>query len=314
MLGDEDPNLDYIEDPYFNPQHSGATPSLDEPDLNDYDLLENELDLFDLRRFDFDEIANNSLHSLPEDTESISVEAEFFNVKRANAIVRAFFKNKLKRQVRVTYCDLTKPYLAKLPKDSNFRKYLDISNNDEAMAAGETPVPDLSHLSSEEKAEQERLWKEELATIEDEISTLRTVLASKMRRCAELKRNLGITVWKEVSEDINQGIKNVKESNVYQTVETKVGQVTKAVTDAPIYQKTTSLIGGITGNISNKFGQMRHSESFKSFEERVGSAYENVKTKVVSRSGSQQSLDDVGRSRSGSAVTSPTIPEEKPLA
>lgn len=83
------------------------------------------------------------------------------------------------------------------------------------MSVSDTPIPDLSHLSTEEKLEQERLWKEELATIEDEISTLRTVLASKMRRCAELKRNLGITVWKEVSEDINQGIKNVKESNVY---------------------------------------------------------------------------------------------------
>lgn len=45
------------------------------------------------------------------------------------------------------------------------------------------------------------------------------------------------------------------------------------------YQKTTSLIGGITGNITNKLGQMRHSESFKSFEEKMGSAYENVKVK-----------------------------------
>lgn len=60
---------------------------------------------------------------------------------------------------------------------------------------------------------------------------------------------------------------------------------------------------------------MRHSDSFRSLEEKVGTAYENVKTKVsnVSRSGSIQSLDADGRSRSGS-VTSPTIPEEKPLA
>ncbi|CAH0557904.1 unnamed protein product [Brassicogethes aeneus] len=185
---------------------------------------------------------------------------------------------------------------------------------EEATIAGDHAAPDLSHLTQEEKEEQERVWKEELVQIEDEIATLRTVLASKMRRSAELKRNLGITFLKEVSEDINQGIKNVKESNVYQSVETKVGQVTKAVTDAPIYQKTTSVIGGITGSITNKFGQMRHSESFRSIEERVGSAYENVKTKVVSRSNSTQSLDDAARSRSGSVVTSPTIPEEKPLA
>ncbi|EFA03393.2 Uncharacterized protein F13E6.1-like Protein [Tribolium castaneum] len=189
-----------------------------------------------------------------------------------------------------------------------------ISPTEEAIPVDNHVVNDLSSLSNEEKERQQALWNEELAQIEDEIATLRTVLASKMRRSAELKRNLGITVWKEVSEDINQGLKNVKESNVYQTVESKVGQVTKAVTDAPIYQKTTSLIGGITGNITNKIGQMRHSESFRSIEEKVGSAYENVKTKVVSRSNSQQSLDEAGRSRSGSVVTSPTIPEDKPLA
>jgi len=186
---------------------------------------------------------------------------------------------------------------------------------DEATIATEGVVPDLSQLSLEEQEQQRAVWKAELAQIEDEIATLRTVLGSKMRRSAELKRNLGITVWKEISEDMNQGIKNVKESNVYQTVEHKMGQVSKAVTDAPIYQKTTSVIGGITGSITNKLGQMRHSESFKSIEERVGSAYENVKTKVsASRSGSMQNLDDAGRSRSGSVATSPTIDEEKPLA
>lgn len=73
---------------------------------------------------------------------------------------------------------------------------------------------DISNLSLEEQEKQQQAWKEELAQIEDEISTLRTVLASKMRRSAELKRNLGITVWRELSEDVNQGLKNVKESNV----------------------------------------------------------------------------------------------------
>ncbi|XP_050308730.1 tumor protein D54 isoform X4 [Anthonomus grandis grandis] len=184
---------------------------------------------------------------------------------------------------------------------------------EEAMAADHV-APDLSHLSQEEKEQQEKIWREELAQVEDEIVTLRTVLASKMRRSAELKKNLGITFLKEVSDDINQGIKNVKESNVYQTVENKVEQVAKAVSEAPLYQKTTSVIGGFTSNITSKLGQMRHSESFKSIEERVGSAYENVKGKVISRSGSQQSVNEEARSRSGSVATSPTIPEEKPVA
>ncbi|KAF7287128.1 tumor protein D54 isoform X2 [Rhynchophorus ferrugineus] len=300
----ETPSLDYIEDPYFNPQVSTSTPSLDDLDddfLDEYDLLENELDIFDLRQLEFDDVTSTCLHN----DESVNVETEFFNVKRANAIIRAFFRNKVKKQVRVRYSDLTKPYLAKLPKDSSFRKYLDISlsESEEAMAADHV-APDLSHLTAEEKEQQEKSWREELAQIEDEIATLRTVLASKMRRSAELKKNLGITFLKEVSDDINQGIKNVKESNVYQTVESKVEQVAKAVADAPLYQKTTSLIGGITGNISNKLGQMRHSDSFRSFEEKVGTAYENVK----------QSVNEEARSRSGSVATSPTIPEEKPIA
>lgn len=82
------------------------------------------------------------------------------------------------------------------------------------MDVNEHMAPDLSSLTVEEKMEKERQWREELAQIEDEIATLRTVLASKMKRSAELKRNLGITVWKEVSDDFNQGLKNVKESNV----------------------------------------------------------------------------------------------------
>lgn len=50
--------------------------------------------------------------------------------------------------------------------------------------------------------------------MEEEITTLRTVLQSKIRHSSELKRKLGITVWKEITDDVSQGLKNVKESNV----------------------------------------------------------------------------------------------------
>lgn len=69
-------------------------------------------------------------------------------------------------------------------------------------------------MSEAEREKQEADWKDELIQIEEEIATLRAVLTAKMRRSAELKRNLGITVWKELSDDMNQGLKNVKESNV----------------------------------------------------------------------------------------------------
>lgn len=135
MWSSEDQNsLEYIEDPYFNPQDSSSTPSLDDINSDDVsdvtsDLLENELELFDLRQLELYELNYDSLLNCATDDSdgNVNVEAEFYIVKRANDILRTFFKKKIQKQVRVTYCDLTKPYLAKLPKDHNFRKYLDIT-------------------------------------------------------------------------------------------------------------------------------------------------------------------------------------------
>lgn len=42
-------------------------------------------------------------------------------------------------------------------------------------------------------------------------------------------------------------------------------------------EKTTSILGGFGSGLSMKLGQMRNSDSFRSLEERVGSAYENMK-------------------------------------
>ncbi|XP_058804642.1 tumor protein D52 isoform X2 [Phymastichus coffea] len=172
---------------------------------------------------------------------------------------------------------------------------------------------ELQGLSVEEQERQKAEWSAELARIEDEIQTLREVLASKVRTAHELKRKLGISVWKELSEDVNQGLKNVKESQVFQKTES----VFKSTAE-----KTTSILGGFGSGLSMKIGQMRNSDSFRSLEEKVGSAYENVKGRVTpSRSNSTQSFDEAlreaGASRRASAApsaTSPTIPEDRVLS
>jgi len=173
-------------------------------------------------------------------------------------------------------------------------------------------VNELAGMTPEEQERQKAEWSAELAKVEEEIQTLRHVLASKIRVSQELKRKLGISVWKELTEDVNQGLKNVKESNVFQKTES----VVKATAE-----KTTSILGGFGSGISMKLGQMRNSDSFRSLEERVGSAYENVKTKVVpSRSNSTQSFDEalreseaMRRASAAPSATSPTIPEDKLL-
>lgn len=169
---------------------------------------------------------------------------------------------------------------------------------------------ELQGLSPEERERQKEEWSAELAKVEEEIQTLRHVLSSKVRVSHELKRKLGISVWRELSEDVNQGLRNVKESQVFQKTES----VFKSTAE-----KTTSILGGFGSGISTKLGQMRNSNSFRSLEEKVGSAYENVKTKVVpSRSNSTQGFDEALReaeaSRRSSAVSAATSPTEKALS
>lgn len=117
----------------------------------------------------------------------------------------------------------------------------------------------------------------------------------------------------------------------------------------PIAEKTTSIFGGFGTGLTSKLGQLKNSESFRSLEEKVGSAYENVKvnnlwrpcnplsifhpalyfifiyfsfvfpwqTRVsTSRSNSVQSFDEAlreteprSKSASDTPATTPTIPE-----
>uniref|UniRef100_A0AAG5D4F8 Tumor protein D54 n=1 Tax=Anopheles atroparvus TaxID=41427 RepID=A0AAG5D4F8_ANOAO len=254
-----------------------------------------------------------------------------------NRRLRALFNRRKIRDVRVTFIDFSKPYLARISSGDNYKSFLNIGSaaDNSGKLSDASPVGSISSaeianefsgLSAEEQTAQREEWSQELARVEEEITTLRTVLQSKMRHASELKRKLGITVWKEITDDVSQGLKNVKESNVYQSVETKVGEITNVVTSAPIYQKTesalkttagktTSVIGGFAGKMTQKLTEMKQSDSYRSFEERVGTAYENVRSKVSSRSSSVQSLSDIQNDERRSSVTTPTaIPEEKPIS
>jgi len=147
-------------------------------------------------------------------------------------------------------------------------------------------------LSVEEQDIRREEWKRELTEIEYEVQTMRQVLAAKVKKSQELKRKLGITAWRELQDDISQGLRNVKENPTFQSFEEKVEEVSKAITSAPLYQKTAegvkagaektgSMFGGFTANLSAKIGAIKESETFRSLEEKVGSAYTNVKVRLA---------------------------------
>ncbi|CAN7999116.1 unnamed protein product [Ixodes hexagonus] len=196
--------------------------------------------------------------------------------------------------------------IEELLHDNFFDASSDVKASDATPDSG---VHDLSGIDPEEKARRETEWKEELARVEEEIQSLRTVLASKLARSQELKRNLGITVWKELKDDMEQGIKNIQDSAAYQ-------KTTSTFKTAG--EKTTTALGTLGASVSKKLGEMKNSTAFKSVEEKVGNVYSNVKSKVSSRSSSVNSFEDIVDGRTGNSVsatpTTSPVSEEKPLS
>ncbi|XP_037569438.1 tumor protein D52 isoform X3 [Dermacentor silvarum] len=198
--------------------------------------------------------------------------------------------------------------LEELHHESFFDASADVKTTDATPDSG---VHDLSGMDPEEKARQEAMLRDELAQVEEEIQSLRTVLATKMARSQELKRQLGISVWKELKDDMEQGIKNIQDTAAYQKT---------SATIKTAGEKTTTALGSLGASVSKKLGEMKNSTAFKSVEEKVGSVYTNVKSKVSSRSSSVNSFEDALNSHpsntsvSATPATSPISEEKKPLS
>uniref|UniRef100_A0A8C6J0X8 Uncharacterized protein n=1 Tax=Melopsittacus undulatus TaxID=13146 RepID=A0A8C6J0X8_MELUD len=129
-------------------------------------------------------------------------------------------------------------------------------------------------------AEEEEL-RAELAKVEEEIGTLRQVLAAKERHCGELKRKLGLTPLDGLKQNLSKSWHDVQVSNAYVKTSEKLGEWNDKVTQSDFYkktqetlsqagQKTSAALSNVGSVISRKLGDMRNSATFKSFEDRVG--------------------------------------------
>ncbi|KAM8712796.1 hypothetical protein ACLKA7_013170 [Drosophila subpalustris] len=325
MSSESEPvSLEFIEDSYLpRIDDITTTPSLDE--LDDELSPVNELECCDdtelyLRNLTLDEIFYDVDSDYANTLELQAVETEFIATKLSNqtpsmSIAKRFrlkfFTKRTMRDVKVTFIDFSKPYLAKISNSDNYKRFLTIGQTAKdntahlsepaspaASVASAEIAAEFAVLTQEEKEQRRAEWSQELARVDEEINTLRTVLASKTRHASDLRRKLGITVWKELTDDVNQGVKNIKESHVFQRTES----VLKSTGE-----KTASLFGGLTSGITSKLSQMKNSDSMRSIEASVGSAYENVKTKVTSRSGSVSSFPDaLDENNTSSGLNSPT--------
>lgn len=157
-MGEDDPpsSLEYIEDPYIPDLDVDATPSLDEvldedgaycddegPWPLETELYLRSLTLDQLLSVPDEDIENILIDPIHEEEleEQQRVEAEFVprtdsdgerfrsHLQRLNRIRRIrLFTRRAMRDIKVTFVDLSKPYLVKISSNDNYKKFLNISS------------------------------------------------------------------------------------------------------------------------------------------------------------------------------------------
>ncbi|XP_055022369.1 tpd52 like 2b isoform X3 [Boleophthalmus pectinirostris] len=110
-----------------------------------------------------------------------------------------------------------------------------------AMGSSNPLPPGLT----EEEAEELRT---ELAKVEDEIITLRQVLAAKERHSTELKRKLGLSPLVELKQNLSKTLQDVQTSNAYKKTQETLSQAG---------QKTTAALSTMSTAIRKGLGDMR---------------------------------------------------------
>ncbi|NXH72928.1 TPD53 protein, partial [Hydrobates tethys] len=161
---------------------------------------------------------------------------------------------------------------------------------------------DFTNMISEEEKEELKI---ELAKLEDEISTLRQVLAAKEKHLVEIKQKLGINLMNELKQNFSKSWHDMQTTSAYKKTHETLSQAG---------QKATAAISNVGTAISKKFGDMRYrdlpllcysirhsismpamrnSPTFKSFEEKVETTVTSLKTKVGGTSHTGGSFEEV---------------------
>uniref|UniRef100_A0A8B9XPL6 Tumor protein D54 n=1 Tax=Bos mutus grunniens TaxID=30521 RepID=A0A8B9XPL6_BOSMU len=122
---------------------------------------------------------------------------------------------------------------------------------DTAVAAQAPAVEGLTETEAEE-------LRAELTKVEEEIVTLRQVLAAKERHCGELKRKLGLSTLEGLKQNLSRSWHDMQVSNAYKKTQETLSQAG---------QKTSAALSTMGSAISRKLGDMRarpFSHSFSS--------------------------------------------------
>nr|XP_038022106.1 tumor protein D54 isoform X5 [Anas platyrhynchos] len=132
----------------------------------------------------------------------------------------------------------------------------------DSSAAARTAAPEGLTAAEEEEL------RAEIAKVEEEIGTLRQVLAAKERHCGELKRKLGLTPLDGLKQNLSKSWHDVQVSNAYLSASSTLEDWNEKLTQSEAYkktqetlsqagQKTSAALSNVGSVISRKLGDMR---------------------------------------------------------
>ncbi|XP_076859784.1 tpd52 like 2a isoform X2 [Brachyhypopomus gauderio] len=129
----------------------------------------------------------------------------------------------------------------------------------------------------------------ELFKVEEEILTLRQVLAAKERHAAELRRRLGINPLSEFKQNISKSWQEVQSSNAYMKTSQTLGDLNDRVKSSNLYLTASATLDDIS-----------HSDAYKKTQETLSQAGQ-MTSSALSTMGSaiKNRLGDLSNSYNG---------------
>ncbi|XP_053814435.1 tumor protein D54 isoform X3 [Vidua macroura] len=172
-----------------------------------------------------------------------------------------------------------------------------------ADAMTDVPVDNAARGAAPEGltlAEEEEL-RAELAKVEEEIGTLRQVLAAKERHCGELKRKLGLTPLDGLKQNLSKSWHDVQVSNAYVKTSEKLGEWNDKVTQSDLYLSASSTLEDWNEKLTQSEAYKKTQETLSQAGQRTSAALSNVGS-VISRKLGDMRAHSISHSLSGYSI------------
>uniref|UniRef100_A0A7M4EGM1 TPD52 like 2 n=1 Tax=Crocodylus porosus TaxID=8502 RepID=A0A7M4EGM1_CROPO len=137
-------------------------------------------------------------------------------------------------------------------------------------------------------AEEEEL-RTELAKVEEEIGTLRQVLAAKERHCGELKRKLGLTPFDGLKQNLSKSWHDVQVSNAYMKTSEKLGEWNEKVTQSDLYHSASSTLEDWNEKLTQSEAYKKTQETLSQAGQKTSAALSNVGSAISRKFGDMSS-------------------------